>query len=351
MKVAAVELTFDANGNTTTKVDSTGTTNYSWDYENRLTSVTLPGSGGSVSYRYDPMGRRIYKSSSSGTSIYAYDFDTLVEETNSSGAAIARYTQSGLIDEPLAMLRSGVTSYYQADGLGSVTSLSNAAGALAQTYTFDSFGSQTASSGSLTNPFRYTALEFDTETNLQFSRARYYDPSTGRFISEDPIRFGGGISFYPYVGNQPTNFSDPSGLNRQQIGPPTKKYNCLAWGLGLNWVWVQPADGTSPNSIMPQFGCKKIDCNKDVNCQARSKVKVFEDSGDPHNWHVERQTCDKGWTSKYGQGPLFDHIDDPDADYADVYKPKGKTKATCWSCPVVPPTALPKSPDIQYIQQ
>ena len=214
MKVAAVELTFDANGNTTTKVDSTGTTNYSWDYENRLTSVTLPGSGGSVSYRYDPMGRRIYKSSSSGTSIYAYDFDTLVEETNSSGAAIARYTQSGLIDEPLAMLRSGVTSYYQADGLGSVTSLSNAAGALAQTYTFDSFGSQTASSGSLTNPFRYTALEFDTETNLQFSRARYYDPSTGRFISEDPIRFGGGISFYPYVGNQPTNFSDPSGLNR-----------------------------------------------------------------------------------------------------------------------------------------
>jgi YD repeat-containing protein len=52
--------TYDSNGsNTTSKTDSTGTTNYSWDYTNRLTSVTLPGSGGTVSYRYDPFGRRI----------------------------------------------------------------------------------------------------------------------------------------------------------------------------------------------------------------------------------------------------------------------------------------------------
>jgi len=55
------------------------------------------------------------------------------------------------------MLRSGATSFYEADGLGSVTSLSSGAGALAQTYTFDSFGKQTGSTGSLTNPFQYTA--------------------------------------------------------------------------------------------------------------------------------------------------------------------------------------------------
>ena len=57
---------------------------------------------------------------------------------------------------------------YEVDGLGTVTSLSNTAGALAQTYTFDSFGNQTASSGSLTNSFRYTGRELDTETNLHF---------------------------------------------------------------------------------------------------------------------------------------------------------------------------------------
>jgi hypothetical protein len=72
------------------------------------------------------------------------------------------------------MLRSATTSYYEADGLGTVTSLSNTAGALAQTYTFDSFGNQTAATGSLTNPFRYTAREFDSESNLYYIRARYF---------------------------------------------------------------------------------------------------------------------------------------------------------------------------------
>src|SRR5438046_1947242 len=136
---------YDSNGNTLTSVTGSNTTTYAWDFENRLTSVTLPGTGGTVSFKYDPFGRRIYKSSSSGTSVYAHDLDNLIEETNSSGAAVARYAQSGLIDEPLAMLRSATTSYYDADGLGSVTSLSNAAGALAQTYTYDSFGNVTAS--------------------------------------------------------------------------------------------------------------------------------------------------------------------------------------------------------------
>jgi RHS repeat-associated protein len=208
-----VMYTYDANGNTLSKNDSTGITAYTWDFENRLSSVILPGSGGTVTFKYDPFGRRIYKSSSSGTSIYAYDGDNLIEETNSSGAVVARYSQGLNIDEPLAMLRSSATSYYQADGLGSVTSLTNAAGAVAQTYTYDSFGNQTASNGSLTNPFRYTAREFDTESNLYYYRARYIDPAEGRFLSEDPIMFNSGqINFYDYVGNSPVINFDPTGL-------------------------------------------------------------------------------------------------------------------------------------------
>jgi YD repeat-containing protein len=76
-----VSYTYDANGNTASKTDSTRTTNYSWDFEKRLTSVTLPGSGGTVSFAYDPLGRRIKKSSSAGTSIFAYDASDLIEET------------------------------------------------------------------------------------------------------------------------------------------------------------------------------------------------------------------------------------------------------------------------------
>ena len=207
----------DSNGNTLTSVTGSNTTTYTWDFENRLSSDTLPGSGGTVTFAYDPFGRRIKKVTSTTTSIFAYDGDNLIEETNSSGAAVARYSQTQNIDEPLAMLRSGATSYYHADGLGSITSLSNAAGALANTYTFDSFGRLTNSTGSLVNPFRFTAREFDTETNLQFSRARYYDPQTGRFIGEDPLRFGISPNFYSYLDNDPTSWLDPSGLCKVDV--------------------------------------------------------------------------------------------------------------------------------------
>jgi RHS repeat-associated protein len=219
------------NGNTLTSVtgSNTTTTQYFWDFENRMSSVTLPGSGGTVSFKYDPFGRRIYKSSSTATSVYAYDGDNLIEETNASGAVVARYSQGLNIDEPLAMLRSSATSFYHADGLGTVTSLSNAAGALAQTYAFDSFGKQTATSGSLTHSFQYTGRESDPETGLNYYRARYYDPTTGRFFSQDPIRFAGSINFYSYVSNNSVLRIDPSGLIHQE--PDGRLHDDKAGGL------------------------------------------------------------------------------------------------------------------------
>ena len=135
-------------------------------------------------------GRRTDKSTSSGTTIYAYD-DNTVGTTNQSGGILSRFAQSQNIDEPLAMDRSSVASFYEADGLGSVTSLSNSAGALAETYTRDSFGKQTGSTGSLTNPFQYTARESDVETGLYYYRARYYDPNTGRARNRKASRSSG----------------------------------------------------------------------------------------------------------------------------------------------------------------
>jgi len=222
--------TYDNNGNTLTSVTGGNTTTYVWDYENRLTSVTLPGSGGTVMFKYDPFGRRIYKSSSNGTSVFAYDGDNPVEETNSSGTAVARYEDTQNIDEPLAMLRSGATSYFHADGLGSVTSLSSSAGSIANTYTYDSFGKRTASTGSLVNPFRYTARESDTETGLYYYRARYYDPITGKFLSEDLLGTKEeGPNLYIYTGNNPATKEDP--LGRFTIDPSCKG-RCHKFGGG-----------------------------------------------------------------------------------------------------------------------
>ena len=164
-----------------------------------------------VRFKYDPFEMRICTSSSNVTGNYAQYGDNLSEETSSSGTAVARYSQGLNIDEPLAMLRSSTASFYDADGLGTITSLANTAGALAQTYTFDSFGNLTASSGSLTNPFQYTARENDNETGLYYYRARYYEPATGRFLSEDPQRYEF-TSFYSYVGDNPVLWQDPLGL-------------------------------------------------------------------------------------------------------------------------------------------
>jgi len=206
--------TYDYNGNTTSKTDSTGTTSYSWDYENRLTSVTLPNSGGTVTFKYDPFGRRIEKISPTTTSIFVYEGDNLVQTVNSTGGLVGRYTETTNIDEPLAMQRGGTTDYYEQDGLGSVTSLTATNGSIVQNYTYDSFGNTTASTGSLRNYFQYTGREFDTETNLYYYRARYYDPTTGRFFREDPLKgVSDGVDFYSYVHNSPISLIDPLGLS------------------------------------------------------------------------------------------------------------------------------------------
>ena len=74
------------------------------------------------------------------------------------------------------------------------------------------FNELTTSTGSLVNPVHYTARESDTETGLYYYRARYYDPTAGRFLSEDPAGFTAGMDFYTYVSNNSTNLVDPKGL-------------------------------------------------------------------------------------------------------------------------------------------
>src|SRR5207302_9438527 len=125
---------------------------------NRRTQVILAVTGGTVNFNYDLFVRRIHKAFTQNrtttTTYYLYDGANILETLNQSGSVLARYTDSLGVDEPLSELVSGTTSYYEQDGLGSVSSLSNSAGALANTYTYDSYGKLTASTGTLANPFQ-----------------------------------------------------------------------------------------------------------------------------------------------------------------------------------------------------
>jgi RHS repeat-associated protein len=146
------------------------------------------------------------------TTNYLYDGTSAVEDIDQSGSVSSSYTQGASIDEPLAQQHSGATSYYQANDLGSITSLTAATGTITATYSYDAFGKLSASTGSSTNRFQYTARESDADIALYYYRARYYSSEGGRFISEDPARFNAGYNFYLYAANDPVILVDPTGL-------------------------------------------------------------------------------------------------------------------------------------------
>jgi type VI secretion system secreted protein VgrG len=146
------------------------------------------------------------------TTRFVYDNEDIVGEVDAANAVTALYIHGPGIDEPLAIGRPTGTFVYHADGLGSITHLTSNTGAVTRTYTYDSFGRIVAQTGALANPYTYTGRELDPESGLYYYRARYYDPTLGRFLQQDPIRFLGGINFYSYVENDPLSFRDPWGL-------------------------------------------------------------------------------------------------------------------------------------------
>jgi RHS repeat-associated protein len=212
-KVVAIgsnSYSYDANGNLTQKIDSSGTWAYSWDYENRLKQVTRPDST-TVSYTYDALGRRIQRSKSAGGSTnFIYDGSDVIRDINSDGSTVEYLNGSG-IDNKLRQTSSAGTVYFTQDHLGSTRALTDGSGNVVESINYDSFGN---GASSLTR-YGYTGREWDADSNLYYYRNRWYDPQAGRFISEDPIGLEGGINLYAYVDNDPVRFSDPLGKQKR----------------------------------------------------------------------------------------------------------------------------------------
>lgn len=202
---------YDANGNLEKKTAKAGgaETTYTYDAEDRLIRVDLPGNSW-AEYRYDALGRRIEKSVDVAITRYTYDGEDILFEYDGGNNVVARYTHGPGIDEPLIMERSGQAYYYHADHLGSIRALTDGVGAVVRTYTYDSFGRIVAQTGNVLNPYSYTARQFDPEIGLHYYRMRTYDPLNGRFLQKDLIRADSNP--YPYVLNNPLGWIDPYGL-------------------------------------------------------------------------------------------------------------------------------------------
>ena len=218
---------YDNDGNLLQKTNliNNEVTAYIWDSQNQLIGITHPDST-STSYKYDGLGRRIEKNVNGLITRYIYDGEDIVLEYNGSNILQARYTHGALTDQPLALETAGQEYYYHTDHLGSIRAITDGAGNIVNSYEYDTYGNTISVTETITNPYRYTAREYDSETGLLYYRARYYDSNAGRFISEDPIGFtAGDTNLYRYVFNNPQNSTDPSGLSAGLINKANKHLN------------------------------------------------------------------------------------------------------------------------------
>jgi RHS repeat-associated protein len=190
-----------------------GAKTFTWDGKGRLATVAMGGT--TERYAYDPMNHRIKRSGGSvGNLDYFLEGDHL-ESVYSGGTLQEKYFRGSTIDELVAgyTYQSGSLTpvMFQHDQVMSVSATTKPNGGTQATATFWAFGETQATTGTLASRLMFTGRENDGTWLYQY-RARYYDPSTGRFISEDPKGFAAGINFYAYAGNNPLDANDPSGM-------------------------------------------------------------------------------------------------------------------------------------------
>jgi RHS repeat-associated protein len=164
-----------------------------------------------ASYTYDIFDRRIKKSARGSVTHFHYDIDdNLIAETDANGSLLKAYIW--LNDEPVAMVTAGGSIYYyHNDHLGTPQKMTNENGALVWAADYLPFGEADVTIETIENNLRFPGQYYDSETGLHYNYHRYYDPSTGRYLTPDPIGLDGGLNLYAYARNNPIMIIDPTG--------------------------------------------------------------------------------------------------------------------------------------------
>ena len=216
----SIDYAYDDSGNLVSKTDSSGTTQYSWDSENRLVGIIYPDGTEDV-YTYDGVGKRIQTSEDGNITNYLYDGLNVIIEQDGSGLTTASYVRGlgygGGIGSVISKQGAeGSKQYYYYDGIGNVVNLADNAGNVTQSYVYDAYGN--VLNGAVPSPHGFSTKEYSSRSGLIHFGARLYDPAVGRFISKDPLGMIDGPNMYSYVNNNPVNLVDPYGLCAQGTG-------------------------------------------------------------------------------------------------------------------------------------
>ena len=288
-----VNYMYDQNGNTTSKNESGQITSYLYTANDRLAQVNLPN-GHIATYLYDPFGRRISKTVDGKTTYFMYADEGLIAEMDSSGNVQKTYgwKPSGTWGtNPVLMTQGGSVYFYHNDHLGTPQKMTDATGNIVWSAVYTSFGEATVDGTStITNNLKFPGQYYDAETGLNYNWNRYYDSKAGRYISEDPIGFWGGINLYCYVRNNSLNHIDVYGLigygpinmwtdkDVENWEPPSPTNMCeLGCYLSFHYNAYEA-------SVVYDFEIKQIDDNRllpydpgDVEGADAAKERVYQD--------------------------------------------------------------------------
>lgn len=219
---------YDAAGRTTSIVRASGTTSLAYDYESRLTSVTKPGAT-TDTFSYNGLDTRVGLTDSSGTKSFRRDGAGATAPVLSDGAAL--YTPG------VSEWRAGTKTFFH-HGLKSTDAQSGATGALSATRSYDAFGNLLGSTGTWKSPFGYAGgfgYQEDPDHGFRLLGHRYYDSSTGRFLTRDPAKDG--RNWYAYCAGDPVNRVDVDGFRPAWLYKLVNNADeLLKWGKTVNPV-------------------------------------------------------------------------------------------------------------------